>query len=135
MTMSPDDQNPKENKVGWIEFSSSRYGGAWYNRQSQKAIAKYFNLELISLEAKHLKKRRYLKFFELFYYLLQIKGQKSLWIRDFYSILSLSKRKTKGKNLALIFHIDFLSEEYKKFTSSLGVKGREQNETSSTKTA
>jgi len=106
--MSPDDQNPKENKVGWIEFSSSRYGGAWYNRQSQKAIAKYFNLELISLEAKHLKKRRYLKFFELFYYLLQIKGQKSLWIRDFYSILSLSKRKTKGKNLALIFHIDFL---------------------------
>ena len=106
--MSFDVNNPKENSIGWIEFSSSRYGGAWYNRQSQKAIAKHFNLELISLQAKHLKKRRYLKFFELFYYLLQIKGQKNLWIRDFYSVLSLLKRKTKGKNLALIFHIDFL---------------------------
>ena len=41
----------------------------------------------------------------------------------------------RTNNLEKIFHIDFLSEEYKKFTSSLGVKGREQNETSSTKTA
>lgn len=96
------------NRIKWIEFSSKRYGGVWYNQQTRKALSKHFDLELASLEPKYLKKRRYLKFLELFYYLLKIKGEKSLWIRDFYSVLSLSKKKTKGKNLALIFHIDFL---------------------------
>jgi glycosyltransferase involved in cell wall biosynthesis len=95
-------------EIEWIEFASSRYGGVWYNQQSRKAISKHFDLELVSLKAEHLKNRRYLKFLELFYYLLQLKGEKDLWIRDFYSVLSLSRRKTKGKNLALIFHIDFL---------------------------
>jgi glycosyltransferase involved in cell wall biosynthesis len=47
-----------------------------------------------------------LKFLEALYYLFTLKGEKDIWIRDFYSVLSLSKRRTKGKHVALIFHID-----------------------------
>jgi len=94
-------------KIGWIEISSKRYGGVLYNQQARKILAKHFDLELINLEAKHLKKRRYLKFLESFYYLLKLKGKKDLWIRNFYSTVAFFPNKTKGKNIAVIFHIDF----------------------------
>ena len=104
--MEPNIDN--ESRIKWIEISSKRYGSVWYNQQARKALAKHFSSKLLSLEAKYFKKRRYLKFFESFYYLFKLRGEESLWIRDFYSVLSLSKKRTKGKNLALIFHIDFL---------------------------
>jgi len=93
--------------IGWIEISSKRYGGVLYNQQARKALSKYFDLELINLEAKYFKKLRYLKIPESFVYLLKLKGQKDLWVRDFYSIITLPLDKTKGKNLAVICHIDF----------------------------
>jgi len=78
-----------------------------YNQQAKKVLSKYFDLELVNLEARYFKKFRYLKLPESFYYLLKLKGKKDLWIRDFYSTITLSFDKTKGKNLAVIFHIDF----------------------------
>lgn len=95
-------------KIGVIEIYSKRYGGVVYTQQVKKALSAEFDLEQVNLEAKFFKERRYLKFLESFYYLLKLKGEKDIWIRDFYSILSLSKRRTKGKNLALIFHQDSL---------------------------
>lgn len=94
-------------KIGWIEISSKRYGGIVYNQQARKLSAKYFDLELVNLEAKHFKKIRYLKIPESFVYLLRLKDKKDLWIRDFYSTITLPLDKTKGKNLAVICHIDF----------------------------
>jgi len=95
-------------KIKWIEISSKRYGGVLYNQQARKVLSKHFDLESVNLESKYFKNFRYLKIPESFVYLLKLKGQRDLWVRDFYSTLTLLKRKTKGKNLALIFHIDFL---------------------------
>jgi len=94
-------------KIDWIEISSKRYGGVLYNQQARKALSKHFDLELINLEAKYLRKIRYLKIPESFIYLLRLKGKKDLWIRDFYSTVTLSPKKTKGKNLVVIHHLDF----------------------------
>jgi len=94
-------------KIGWTQISSKRYGGIIWGERTQEVLSKEFDLELIDMEAKYFKKVRYLKIPESFVYLLKLKGQKDLWIRDFYSTLTLLKRRTKGKNLAFIFHVDF----------------------------
>mgnify|MGYP001597438574 CR=1 FL=1 len=93
-------------KIGFIEISLKRNGGSLYNQQVKNALIKYFRLDEVILQAKFFQKRRYLKFLESLYYLFILKGKKDVWIRDFYSVLSLSKKRTKGKNVALIFHID-----------------------------
>lgn len=95
-------------KIGVIEIHSKRYGGVVYTQQVKNVLSAEFNLEQASSEAQVFKKNRYLKFLESFYRLFTLKGEKDVWIRDFYSVLSLSKKRTKGKNLALIFHIDTL---------------------------
>jgi len=96
-------------KIGVIEIYSKRYGGVVYTQKVKKALSRDFDLEEVNLEAKFFRKRRYLKFFESFYYLFKLKGEKDFWIRDFYSTVTLNKKKTKGKNLTLIFHVDSLS--------------------------
>ena len=95
-------------KIGLIQIFSKRYGGVIYMQQLAETLSGEFGLETVNLEATHLRKRRYLKFLESFYYLFKLKGEKNLWIRDFYSTLSLSKKRTIGKNLVMVFHIDFL---------------------------
>jgi len=95
--------------IGWIEINKKKYGGIIYNDKAKDILSKDFNLEPIDLEAKYFKKIRYLKIPESFVYLLKLKGQKDLWVRDFYSTITLPLDKTKGKNLALIHHLDFLS--------------------------
>jgi len=95
-------------KIGIIEIYLKRNGGVVYTQQVKEVLFPKFDLEQINLEAKFFKKKRYLKYLESFYYILKLRGEKNLWIRDFYSTLLLSKKRTKGKNLAIIFHIDFL---------------------------
>jgi len=93
--------------IKWIEISKKKYGGVIYNQQAIDALSKHFDLESVNLEARYFKKFRYLKLPESFYYLLKLKGKADLWIRDFYSTVTLPFDKTKGKNVAVIFHVDF----------------------------
>jgi len=93
-------------KIGVIEIHSKRYGGVVYTQQVKNALSGEFDLEQIDSEAKFFKKGRYLRFLESLYRLFALKGEKDIWIRDFYSVLALSKKRTKGKNIALIFHVD-----------------------------
>lgn len=94
-------------KIGWIQIFSKRYGGVVYAEQSRDILSKHFDLELVNLEAKYFKKFKYLKLPESLFYLSRLKGEKDLWIRDFYSIITLPLDRTRGKNIAVIFHIDF----------------------------
>lgn len=94
------------NTIGWIQIYSKKYGGVIYNQKVREALAKYFDLELINLEARYFK-NKYLKIPESFVYLLKLKGKKDLWIRDFYSTITLPFDRTKGKNLVIVHHIDF----------------------------
>jgi glycosyltransferase involved in cell wall biosynthesis len=92
--------------IGWIQISSKKYGGATYNEEARKALSKIFNIELVLREPKIFKGVKYLRIPESLLLLMELKGEKDLWIRDFYSTVTLNKKKIKGKNLVMIHHID-----------------------------
>lgn len=94
-------------KIGWIQVFSKKYGGVMFAEESRDILSKHFDLELVDLEARFFKQFRYLKLPESLFYLLRLGGKKDLWIRDFYSTLTLPFDRTKGKNVVVVFHIDF----------------------------
>lgn len=94
-------------KIGWPEISLKRRGGVIHRAYVRDALSKDFDLELVNLEAKYLKRFRYLKFLESFLYYLLLKGEKDLWVRDFYSTVAFNPKRMKGKNLVWIHHLDF----------------------------
>jgi len=93
--------------IGWIQIHSKKYGGVLYNQKARDVLSKDFGLELLNLEAKYFKNLRYLKIPESFIYLFGLKGKKDLWVRDFYSTITLPFDRTKGKNLVMVHHVDF----------------------------
>ena len=93
--------------ISWIEINIKKYGGIIYNEEARKILSKNFDLDLVLCESKYFKKIRYLKIPESLFYLLELKGEKDLWIRDFYSTVAFRPKKTKGKNLAIVHHLDF----------------------------
>jgi len=93
--------------IGWIEISRKRYGGIVYNEVARKVLSKDFDLDLIVCEPKYFRKIRYLKIPESLLYLSKLKGKKDLWIRDFYSTVTLPLDKTEGKNLVVVHQVDF----------------------------
>ncbi len=93
-------------KIGITQISSKKYGGVLYSHQVKDALSAEFDVDLVDLEAQKTK-IRYLKIFESFLYSFKLNERRDLWIRDFYSTVALSKKRTPGKNIALIFHIDF----------------------------
>ncbi len=95
------------NTIGFIQVFSKKYGGVMCLDQSRDILSQYYDLELVDLGARFFKHLRYLKLPESLLYLLKLKGEKDVWIRDFYSVLTLPFDRTKGKNIAVIFHIDF----------------------------
>ena len=92
--------------IGLFKIFSNRSGGNIYKDQVLSALSGNFNASYVSLEAGYFK-NRYFKAIESFIKLLFFKGEKDLWIRDFYSTIALNKKNTKGKNVSLVFHIDF----------------------------
>lgn len=93
--------------IGWTgPVSSKRYGGIVYGDQLIKILSKNTDLDFINIESRYLK-NRYLKGLESLFYLFKLRGKKNLWIRNFYSTVAFSPNKTKGKNIAVVFHIDF----------------------------
>lgn len=92
--------------IGIFTIFSKRYGGNIYKDRALNVLSSSFNISYVNLEASYFN-NRYLKALESFIKLLFFKGQKDLWIRDFYSTVTLNKNNIKGKNLSLIFHIDF----------------------------
>ena len=93
--------------IGWMEISQKKYGGIVYNETVRRILSKDFKVGLILSEAKVFKNIRYLKIPESFFYLSKLKGKKDLWIRDFYSTITLTSDKTEGKNLVVVHHVDF----------------------------
>ncbi|MFA5878112.1 MAG: glycosyltransferase family 4 protein [Candidatus Staskawiczbacteria bacterium] len=97
----------KRKKIGWPEISLKRRGGVIHRAYVREVLSKDFDLELINLEAKYLKHFRYFKFIESFFYYLFLKGEKDLWVGDFYSTVFSNPKRIKGKNLVWIHHLDF----------------------------
>jgi len=93
--------------IGWIEISLKKYGGVIYNQEAREALADDFNVELVVAEPRYFSKIRYLRIPESLFYLRRLSGQKDIWVRDFYSTLTMPLDKTSGKNIVVIHHDDF----------------------------
>ena len=93
-------------KIGIFKIFSKASGGNIYKEHVLSALSGSFNADYVDLEAKGIK-NRYLRALASLSKMFFFKGEKNLWIRDFYSTTALNKKNTKGKNLSLIFHIDF----------------------------
>ena len=98
--------------IGWIKIQSKKYGGVIYGEKVREALSRHFDVELINIDSKYFK-RGYWRAPELFLNLLKLKGEKDLWIReDFYPAFTLGLDKISGKNMGLIFHVDFSSSPF-----------------------
>ncbi|GAI24374.1 unnamed protein product, partial [marine sediment metagenome] len=96
----------REKKIGWILTSLRKGGGSIYGKKARKALSEEFNVETKNLETKYLK-WRFLKPLGWLLGFIKLKGCKDLWIRhSFIDVAALPLGKAKGKNLALIYHID-----------------------------
>lgn len=94
-------------KIGLPQIFFKRQGGVVYRKMVIETLSGHFDVESMDFSSKIFKKIRYLRIPESLIYLLNLKGKKDLWIRDFYSTITLRKNRTIGKNLSLIFHVDF----------------------------
>lgn len=93
--------------IGWIQTFSKKYGGTLYGEEVKKALQNSYTIEVFDMDAKFTNLNRYLKSVKSLSALMRIRGEKDLWIRDFYSCCTFSFDKTVGKNLVIIHHIDF----------------------------
>ena len=91
-------------EVGWIEVLKKVYGETVYTYMVQSVLSKHHHLEMINVGLDRFKKYLYPK---ILYRLCRISGEKNLWIRNFDSIITMPYDGTRGKNVALIFHIDY----------------------------
>src|SRR3989344_915853 len=95
--------------VAFTQISSKRTGGNIWVQEVLAAIAddSNFLVETVDLGAKYFKKNALAKGLEVIINLLRLHGEKDVWIRNFYSIVFLNKKRQKGQNVAFIFHVDF----------------------------
>jgi glycosyltransferase involved in cell wall biosynthesis len=93
-------------KIGWVKIVSKRYGGVIYGEKVRQILSENFDVELVDIDSKYFK-RGYLRGPEIIFNLLRLKGKKDLWIRDLYPVITLGFDRTQGKNLAMVYHIDF----------------------------
>lgn len=93
-------------KITWIKLSSRRYGGTIYGEMAREALASQFIVEVKNVNAEKIG-WRYLKPFFWFLNLLRQRGGSDLRVRDdLFSIAVLPFNRNKGKELAVVYHID-----------------------------
>ena len=93
-------------KIGWVEISSKRYGGVIYEEKVRELLSRNFDFQFFEIKNRFFKKG-YLRAPEVLFNLLKLKGQKDLWFRGFYTLLTLPFDRLRGKKLVIIHHIDF----------------------------
>ncbi len=93
--------------IGWIEISIKQYGGNLYNQLARDILSSAHAVELISCEARLFSMFRPLKLMESLVRLACLRGKKDVWVRDFYSTLTLPFDRTEGKNVVMVHHDDF----------------------------
>jgi glycosyltransferase involved in cell wall biosynthesis len=91
-------------EIGWIEVLKRVYGETIYTNMVQSVLSQHHDLKIINVGLDHFKKYLYPK---ILYRLCKISGEKDLWIRNFDSIITMPFDGTQGRNIAMVFHIDY----------------------------
>lgn len=90
-------------EIGWIEVLRKVHGEMAYNHMAQSILSAHYDLDIINAGLDHFKKYLYPTILSR---LCKVSGEKEIWIRNFDSMLTLPYDRTKGKNIAVIHHID-----------------------------
>ncbi len=90
-------------RIGWIEVLKKVYGETIYTGMAQSALSQRHPLEIINVGLDQFRTYLYPK---ILFRLCRISGEKDLWVRNFDSVITMPFDRTKGKNIAMIFHID-----------------------------
>lgn len=93
--------------IGWLRTDdnpASIDGGNVYSRKVMDALSKEFSLDM-SYSQINTGNKLIKKFVQLSRP-LTISGKQDVWIRNFWSTITLPLERTKGKNLLLFFHLD-----------------------------
>lgn len=91
--------------IGLIKTFSARSGGNIYRNQVASALSAQFDVETVDVQG--VSHGKYMKGFSSFWNLFMFSGKKDAWVDDFYSTVWMQRRRTPGKHIALIFHVDF----------------------------
>lgn len=95
-------------KTTWLEISKNQYGGTRYNHEAQIALKSAgYEVENVFCGAQHLSAIRVLRIPEALWNLCRLKGKSDMWVRDFYSTLTMPLDRTKGRNMVVLHHVDF----------------------------
>ncbi len=90
-------------EIGWIEVLKKAYGETAYTRMAQSVLSSQHRVEAINVGVDQFRKYLYPM---IFYRLCRITGEKDLWVRNFDSVITLPFDRTRGKNIAMVFHVD-----------------------------
>jgi glycosyltransferase involved in cell wall biosynthesis len=93
--------------IAWIETGGARFGGQIYNEKAREILSEICPTELLSIQPIILRRTGILKYFEIIIKLLRLSGKKNIWIRDFFSVLTMDLDRTEGRTIAMIHHDDF----------------------------
>lgn len=95
--------------IGYIEAPKgdewSTGGGNAYRKSILSLKSDSFHIESMGILFNN-NGNKILQGFKTLSDLLYLKGQKDIWIRDYFSVLTLPFDRTLGKNIAIVHHID-----------------------------
>jgi len=90
-------------EIGWIEVLKKVYGETIYGRMAQSALSERHHVEIINVGMDDFNNYMYPLIFSR---LCRISGKKDVWIRNFDAVITTPFDRTKGKNIAIVHHID-----------------------------
>ena len=91
-------------KIGWIDVLKRKYGETVYAEMARSILSEHHEVQTINPGFDPF--RGYL-YPALLFRLYRLKGAKDIWIRNFDSILTLPHDGTRGKNVAMFYHLDY----------------------------
>jgi glycosyltransferase involved in cell wall biosynthesis len=90
-------------KIGWIEVLKKMHGETVYTSMAQSALSAHHHIEIINVGLDRFQAHLYPLVLSR---LCRISGEKDLWLRNFDSVVTMPFDRTRGNNIAMIFHID-----------------------------
>ncbi len=94
-------------RIGWIETSTTMYGGQIYHQKARSLLADHADVELVMVGPTRFNGSKLLGTLELLTKLSRLKEHKDIWVRGYYATVTMPLDRTTGKNIVMLHHDDF----------------------------